>query len=310
MTCVPGPHGQRIIRGRHLDTCGDPTQCAGCEPCPDPHCRTCRKDHAAVTCPGCLAMVRGNLAAVHDLAGHLVEEAVHGRAALHTHDGVPGGDALVLLAPGHYTPGGHHLELEGQATDPRPPLAVLSYWARVWSDVRGHYPEAHGLDQVVAYLDTQLHHMAEEGDLFPRLARDVGRTRTQVENVLHAGVRPDTTRVPCWDCGTRLEKVWASTEREDHWRCPKCGEVYDRGRYDRAKYDHLASTGAERYVHVTDAVAAVGRPEQTVRSWIRKGLVSTQRHPTTGRLMAWWPDVRSLHLNTATRKGGRSGAQT
>lgn len=242
-------------------------------------------------------MVRSTLHGIADLTTHLGDEAVNGRASIKAD--LPGGDALVLLAPGNYHP--TKWSAEEQRNDPRPPLVVLSFWASWWRTVQGHPHEPSStLARLRDYLDDNLHHMGRS-QVFPRLARDLSRVLNQLENVLCDGDRPEVSRVPCWECGARLEKRYGATLADDHWVCPRCREVYDRGRYDRAKHDHLASTGAERYVTVPDAVAAVGRPEQTVRTWMRKGLVDTKRDPKTGRVFVWWPHVREQHLATGRR---------
>lgn len=286
----------RALVGRHEPTCTR-EECHGCQPCPEPHCRKCHQQHTPTVCPGCLALVRVDLRTLGVLSTRLDHEAQHGRPAYHTHDGIPGGDAVVLAAPGHHYLDQHRTSSDEHANDPRPPLAVLTAWLHYWTGDPSSTPT---LRQAVLQLDSNLHHYAT--DLaFLTMARDLARSVRQVEDVLHDGERPEVSRVPCLECGTRIVKVYGSREAADYWLCPRCGEKYDRGRYDRAKHDHLASQGANRYVSVADATAAVGRPVQTVRSWIRRGLVDTQYDPSTGRLMGWWPDIRNLHLTTSTR---------
>lgn len=302
--CQRGQNGHRVIPQHHTDTCPGDT-CEGCQLCPHHHCTTCQRTHTPTgSCPSCLAMARTNLDTIVLLVGHLPGEALHGRHSLHTHEGIPGGDALVMLTPARPRTGARvappvRPELPN---DPRPPHDVLAYWAETWATGTQSaitYPPT--LGNTASYLDGQLHLIAAH-PLFPKLTRDLARLRHQVENVLHAGQRPELSRVPCWDCGARLVKVYADTPQRDHWRCPVCGETYDRGRYDRAKHDHLHSQGADRFVPVSDAIAATGRPEPTVRTWIRNQWVESQRDPTTGRLLVWWPDVRHRHLTTQTRR--------
>ncbi|MFF1820375.1 hypothetical protein ACFVWG_23925 [Kribbella sp. NPDC058245] len=252
-------------------------------------------------------MARSNLAAIRQLTARLPEEAHGGQHAYKIHEGIPGGDALVLNSPA--------AALRGRVgpvpqpapelpNDPTPVLDVLVYWEESW---REHSDQPTGLqptvDRVADYLDRELHRMAET-PAFAELSADLARTVRQLENVLHDGVRPDVSRVPCWDCGARLVKVFAAQARHDRWVCPRCREVYDQGRYERAKYDHLASQGAARYVAVSDAIAATGRPEQTVRGWMRTGAVASQRDPASGRLQVWWPDVRAQHLAAGNRTRG------
>lgn len=300
VACMARDRG-RVLPGRHLDGCPEPDTCPGCLPCPDHHCLTCRRNHADVTCPVCLATTRDDLREVETLTSHLHDEAVHGRRSLSSQ--IPGGDALVLLGPGNYY-ADHLAHSEERPSDPRPPYVVVQHWAAWWADESGsRYPYPDALADLTDYLDGQLHQIA--GDpVFTHLARDLSRLRRRIEDVLYDGERPEVSRVPCLACGTRLHKVWETKVEDDHWRCPRCGETYNQGRFERAKHDHLASRGAERYVPIPMAIAAIGRPEQTVRAWIRRGLVDTRRDEATGRLFAWWPDVRAAHLaaRTSTRR--------
>lgn len=293
----------RVVAHRHGPECAV-EECPGCLPCPEEHCLTCQRNHAQTTCPECLALARVNLGILRHLIHQLPAEAHLGQHVYRIHEGIPGGDALVLLTPAATVRGrvGQTARPESELGDPVPPLDVLVFWEEWW---RAEADQPTGLqptlDRVADYLASQLHHIAGSR-VFPHLARDLVRTVRLVENVLHDGLRPETSRVPCWDCGARLVKVYGDQARHDHWACPRCHEVYDYGRYERAKYDHLASQGAERYVTVSDAIAATGRPEQTVRGWIRVGVVGTHREEGTGRLLVWWPDVRSQHLAAGNRK--------
>jgi hypothetical protein len=299
-TCVRGATG-RVIPRRHLEEC--PGDCEGCLPCGEKHCLTCRRAHVQVTCPDCLGLARENLKAIRELVPYLPGHAVQGRQALHVHNGIPGGDATVMLAPASpgRAPGLIVVVRVEVPNDPRPPLDVLTYWTNIWrAYTENPTTLAPNMGRACDYLGRVLSQVAED-TAFPALAKDLSRVLHQVENVLHAGERPDVSRVPCWDCGTRLQKVWADKEAHDGWRCPTCGEVYDHGRYERAKHDHLASGGADRFVPVSDAVAVTGRPEQSVRTWVRQGHIRSRRG-TSGRLEVWWPDVRERHQATPTRR--------
>lgn len=305
--CTPGTNGQ-VLPDRHQDDCPRHS-CPGCLPCPEPHCLTCRRNHAETTCPTCLTLARSNLTRLAELVANLEAEAVNGRQAFHTHDAIPGGDALVLLISAATLRGRtgtpiHLLTQYELPHDPRPPLDVLTFWEEMWrreTNAPTHLPPT--MARATTYLDSQLHLIARHR-MFPHLHRDLKRAVHQTENVLHAGHRPDVSRVPCLECGTRIIKVWSTTEDHDHWRCPTCGETYNQGRYERALHDHLASRGADRYVPISDACAATGRPERTVRDWLRREVVDHTRDPVTGRLLVWWPDVREAHTNTQTRRTG------
>lgn len=314
-TCHATPDGRALL-GRHAEGCEGLD--SGCLPCPSQHCRHCGTQHAEVTCPSCLSEIRENLGQVYALTEHLADEATHGRIAYQTHDTVPGGNALVMLGPGAdrhayfnqlaYRMAQHldvsHTDMEHR-DDPRPPLALLANWADRWRHTRGQTASrTPTMDSTVDYLGRNLHEAARHPAILG-FAGDLEALVRSLEDVLHDGDRAETTRVPCLRCGTRLEKVYGITEGEDHYRCPGCRDLYNQGRYDRAKHDQLASLGAERYVLLTDAIGAIGRPEQTVRSWIRRGKVRALRHPETRRLLVWWPDVRMQHRDHPRRRPAR-----
>jgi len=201
-------------------------------------------------------------------------------------------------------PAGDTRPVYAEPGDPRPPLDVLTYWANLWAETNGpRTPYPPTMARLQDHLDHQLHHIAATPH-FPPMARDLSRLRASLENVLHAGDRPELSRVPCLVCGARLVKVWGAEEKQDHWRCPSCRELYDQGRYERAKHDQLASRGAERFVPVSDAIAVTGRPEQTVRAWMRQGMVAVRRDQA-GRLQVWWPHIREKHRSTPTRRRKR-----
>ena len=261
-------------------------------------------------CPGCLSVARINLKTIVYLHDHLMTEAVEGRALRSASGALPGGDALVLLSPGADRDGYHrqldsrrarglpvdHV-LEERKDDPRPPAAVLA----------GYCPATvpPDLSEVARYLGEHLHDLAR-GSGFLALARDLTRLVRSLEVVLHEGDQPEVTRVPCWDCGQRLVKLYGATSPEDHWMCPRCHQRYDAGRFARTKADHLASDGADRYVAVTLAAAVVGRSVRTLRQWIKDGRAASDRDATSGRVVVWWPHVRAMHVMAQQRKARRS----
>lgn len=315
--CIKGSEG-RVLRGRHEASCGSPEECPGCLPCPEPHCRLCRVEHADGTCPACLFTVRQNLHAVVRYAQRLPEEALEGRGAS-GRGGIPGGDALVLSAPAATSHGYagqllHRLlfgldtshTLEEARTDPTPPLQVLLHWEDRWRAASSQPTDlAPTLERSAAYLERHLHEAARDLSFIP-FARAMAGLVRQLEDVLLDGERAERSRVPCLECGVRLVKLYGATLEEDQHECPRCGERYDQARFTQAKHHHLASAGADRFVHIPDAAAAVGRPEQTVRAWIRRGMVSTSRDPETLRLTAWWPHIRAAHQEATARKRKRS----
>jgi hypothetical protein len=301
-TCQRSVDGPRVIPGRHAEPCAG-QGCDGCLPCPENHCSTCHREHADQTCPTCRAMARLNLAVLSELHGHLPAQAVRGRQAWHEHSGLLGGDATVMLTPASTSwPAGDTRTVTSEPGDVRPPLDVLASWINRWSkDRHDSRPlPTHDFGWCVDHLDSQLHSIAATL-LFAPLARDLARVVYSLETVLHAGDRPDVSRVPCWDCGTRLHLIWTDQADHDYWRCPVCGQTFDHLRYVACRHYQLASRGADRFVTVADAVAVIERPEATVRAWARDGLIGSRRTPG-GHVEVWWPDVRERDLATPTRR--------
>lgn len=316
MTCI-NHDGERVLKGRHLDPCGSPDACPGCLPCAQNHCLLCRREHADISCPACVAETRELLARIVLLTDKLDDQARNGRGALAPH-GIPGGDALVMQAPGANDRGRaaqllHRLlfgldvshTTDERKADPNPPLAVLTHWEdRVRARLDQPTDLAPTMERAAAYLDRHLHEAACDLSFIP-MARTFSATVRQLEDVLLDGVRPERSRVPCLECGTRLIKVYSDKLVDDYHLCPRCGERYDAGRYERAKHDHLVSEGADRYVYVAAAASAIGRPERTLRTWITRGQVASTRD-AAGRLVAWWPDVRAQHLSATARSTRRN----
>lgn len=247
-------------------------------------------------------MARLNLALLSELHGHLPAQAVRGRQAWHTHDGLLGGDATVMLSPASTSwPAGDTRTVQAEPGDVRPPHDVLASWVNRWHVRIDSRPlPTHDFDWCVDHLDSQLHLIAAS-PMFAPLARDLARILYSLETVLHAGDRPDVSRVPCWDCGARLHLIWADSADHDYWRCPVCGQVFDHVRYLACRHYQLASAGADRFVTVADAVAVIERPEATVRAWARDGLVGSRR-TVAGHVEVWWPDVRERDMSTPTRR--------
>lgn len=108
-----------------------------------------------------------------------------------------------------------------------------------------------------------------------RCRRMVGRkdTRRECGGDL-ISTTADLTRCPSLWCGTTTPPTphYASDEHADRWKCTSCKTRYDADAYRDAYAKMLRSQGAERFVSVRDAVHQLvkqGRPEVTVRSWLK-----------------------------------------
>lgn len=227
MTDQPAPcyrdreTGTRYTRNAHRPDCVNPT-CRGCRPCPEPrHCSAARNCcwHVApteLTCGRCLARARGDLDALHRLAGDLWPEALE--------DGVDS-EAAELAAPAADPWQWRHRTGETPDDEHHPHL-VVGRWAVRVGEAYGGAPVGFGAQ--VTWLDQMLHRLAHDtAQDFPRFAREVRACRRHLEAVLHDSDRPDRG-APCPECtsdetgvGPRLERVYA------HW-CddPECTRVH------------------------------------------------------------------------------------
>lgn len=279
------------------------------DPCPEPHCRvpTCPGRHAEHVCAECVGELAENLDAIAAMCTPrvLVTEAAHRGT---------NSSAAVLAGPVADAEQWSHVEasvLAGRlpygwqetATDDRHPLAVLGWWDMI---VRDHLEQV--TDEPItiatsaAYLVEHRTTLARDPWFdFPLMAAQVRKSRFYTEDVIRAGERSDKTQVPCLDCGKRLVVAYATRVADDRHKCPRCHRTYGATEFALAQRDWLDSEGADRWVYVVDAAACVGRPEKTVRTWVERAEVASERDPITGRLMVWWPDVRYCHSEKAMR---------
>lgn len=263
----------RALRGRHAPECpalaiagtgvasvdaGETngpqiaTQCAGCLPCPEPHCGRCYREHVQgsdLTCPGCIADTRADLAAITTLCRNLPAEA---RAK-----GVDS-EAMNLLGPvadpealGHVQASIHAGRLDvgwlSVADGEHHPLTFAWWWNECWREAFDHtetpaVSAGFGVVQLVTYLDANLAYAAQQDELpFADFAREASACRNHLERVLHDGEQVETG-APCMElredgeqCGTRLLRVYEGGEMpwshkdgsraraiEDGWTCRRC----------------------------------------------------------------------------------------
>lgn len=290
MTCRYVASDQpRALAGRHDDECDSP-DCAGCLPCPEPHCRVCARAHAEHTCPECLATTRETLHEIARMCDALPDEAEA--------RGVDG-EAMVLLGPAADPEARGHLEASvaagrvpedylDHADDERHPLAVLLTWDMAWRDALEHEDAADGsLSTAVDYLDQNMHYMASEPWVpFEDFARDLRACRGHLEAVLRDGEQVETG-APCIRCEVRLQRVYGDDPASDGWWCPR----------------HRGYVGAEEYrravaqVHMVHAewlpasvlAMRAGVSEATLRKRAERNEVA--RHLEGGRMVYRVADV-------------------
>lgn len=316
----------RVVAGRHLPGCTDDT-CSACMPCLEPHCHRCNRVHADVVCIECTDRTRTDLHRIMDLClmlpGESEERGVNSsafmldgpvavpedwrrRALLAMLGRVCQCPSRGMVCPsvrGRVCPDAAYLE---DCRDEPHALTVLGDWDDQWRAMLSHETEQTiTLGRAFSYLDMQLAYMATQAWAeFDRFSREIRSCRVYLERVLGDDDQPETTDVPCLSCHRPLVKVYGRLVADDHWRCPRksCGRVYNETEYKLAKSDHLSGDRADRWIRVNEAVALTERPEPTIRAWITNERIGTSQDGPAGVLLVWWPDVRSMHLTTPTRK--------
>jgi hypothetical protein len=262
MTCYREVNGVYFTRNTHRNDCADPT-CRGCKPCTQGHCtarQTCAIHVATgeLTCGRCISRTRRDLHWIRDMEPLLPTAAVT--------DGVES-EAANLAGPaadparwsarrvamrghlatwfrrGKITEGQYlHARATMEDDDELHPYTVLGRWDMMIREDYGHPSQvAVSVRNAAAYLDEQLHRIAQDGDQdFPLLARELRRCRSHIESVLHNDTRPDRGTL-CPDCHREgaehpprlvreyghwcddedCERLHYSDEAGDRWVCPR-----------------------------------------------------------------------------------------
>lgn len=145
-------------------------------------------------------------------------------------------DTLVLLDPDHRPD-----PAADEDDDTAPALQVLRYWTErcrwhlgmVWD----HIPTLHTEATFLRNPDVLAHFAAEHPDDWPHMAEDVNRARRHLESILHAGRRPDRSRVVCNNptcSGATVDETTGKEKRPQlirthapayvtSWTCTACG---------------------------------------------------------------------------------------
>ena len=238
-----GREEPRTLPGRHVTDCAGET-CNGCLPCTEPHCGTCRRAHADVTCAECVAATRDDLHAIAAMCDALPAEAEH--------RGV-NGEAMMLLGPSADPEAWRNRAMSAMrgrvdaayledCRDEQHPTWVLGTWEQAWRDHLDQPTElAATLPRLVDYIDRHLHEMAGEAEVpFEDFARDLRGCRSHLEAVLHDKSQGDPANVGCFDCGAKIERRLTDKGFEDHWTCTRC-----RRRYTYAEYNFALRAALE-----------------------------------------------------------------
>lgn len=203
------------------------------------------------TCRACVADTRAHLGAIEhaygilpqllDTLGSNAPQPGRGRTAERP---LPGGDVLVLLAPGSSASERMRAWLRDPEHDPdwdqddRPadPPSVAYELGRHeddWRRLRGEAAAAAAATVTSAawYLRSRLTWAARRHPGFAEFALDLRALRHRVERAAGLDDRPERAGVPCFGCGGQLERRYGPGGREDDWTCGRCGRVYDPPAY-------------------------------------------------------------------------------
>lgn len=249
---------------------------------------------------------------------------------------IPGGEAMFLLGPTADVEAWGYMKmsilmgrLDPEAAEGmrkgelEPPLSFLASWTDIVREERDQPTDLRAtVDREADYLLNSIDWMLSldeydeprflQVDDFANGLKDI---RRGMENVLRDGERSELARVTCVndECAEkpRLVKVYADDAVNDHHKCPACRQPYDFDEFVRAAKIHAFSeTADDAWVTVADAAYSIGRPANTIRTWIKNWKVSTQRAPgVPTTIYVSWPEVRDINAEArrveARRKARR-----
>lgn len=271
---------------------------------------------------GPVVKVARDLTEIERMTAQLDDQAEHKANATIDGSGLPGGLAMVALAPvanleawhnrlGAAERDGRNVTdiLEDEDETWEPPLQTLRFWSEDW---RREWAAEHDIVHTVAteanFLRWCLPWAWDNEPRWDDFAADIRAARIRLENVLYAGNRAERTRIECDQCDQpkRLIKLYGNAEdgSDDIWKCPSCKARFTADDTRRAHAKMLRSDGAEKWVHQADAIGtlkAQGRSERTVRKWLGEGEGEAYCDPVTHEVWVWWPDLWRKHLATQVR---------
>jgi hypothetical protein len=268
-----------------------------------------------------LATIALHLREIIDLHGQLHAQALHGPAS--TSGDIPGGRAVVELALSaspetwaNKLDGAERAASNGRRSWPEVDdddtgtvLWTLRYWSEGYRDTLGMSIDDDAWKPTVASearflaMKETLDHIWEAEAHVDDLAADVATCKRLLEDVLHAGERPDRTRIVCPDCedGRGLIRMWGDADEDsDRWKCPGCKHKFDATELTAAHARQMRSEGTERWIPVSDAISVLktqGEREATARDWFADA-ARVETRDISGRREVWWPDVWRAHLES------------
>lgn len=276
------------------------------------------------TCESCLTKAREQLAGIALMYEELPRHLGHVRAQVYDADRpaaadgrpLPGGDVLVLLGSGS-----QGLEDDGSTTrdgDPVSAAFTLEFWREEWEDARGDRvvesrPRSARakVRQAVGYLERMTRWAAQHHRGFGDYADDLRLLHDRLERATGRGDRPVRAEAECFDCGAdALVREMTDRGLDDRWTCQRCGRSYDWQSYllaCRARVEdgrrQLALAGWGTFAQVS---AAVGVPVETVRTWAKRGVVTTCCLVESQQQLVFYPDAdaRAVRNRRGERRAG------
>lgn len=274
-TCrYAGKNQPRLVTGQHHDDCpgaeGFDTDCSGCAPCGQPHCRVCGRVHVDHTCAECLAETRSNLRAIGTLTGTLPDEVEHRGL---------NGEAMNLLGPAIDPEALGHVEASIAAgrlpadwldhpdpTDRLHPMFTVGNWDMLVRDALEH-DEVDGpwiLATGIEYLDRQLTYLAAYPHLpFEDLASDLQACVDHLQRVVHDGEQIEKG-APCLICKRKVTRKTLD-DGEIEFYCDRCQRVLPEPEYRRAVAAAYIAY-ADR-LNIADLSERIEVKQGTLRRW-------------------------------------------
>jgi hypothetical protein len=204
------------------------------------------------TCSRCVATMHRNLAEIAVLYRRLPDELGRmpggdNRSGVRTSGDVtplPGGDVLVLLAPGSpgAAAGGQPHAHDAYPSDPPSVAYELGQWEDDFRAVRRQAAAecVATVETAVAYLSPFVDWAADNHPAIDEFAADLRRIVARLRHATNTNTTPETG-APCFEpgCHAPLERHWTDTGLAEEWRCPRCHRDYDTASYYLAVRAHL-----------------------------------------------------------------------
>ena len=275
-----------LLNGQHGNTCSERdwhpplewTTCAGCEPCPRPHCGVCGIRHVEqLTCPSCIGDVRTDIADIARMAPRAYFEAIAvgtESEAAHLAGPVAQPEAWRQRRRAGYRDDAVVRTKSGGIIGEEHPLWVLGTWdLQVTEHYNHRRTQRVGIDSAAAYLTANLSRLAQDPDFaFEDLATDVRAGRGHLEDVLHEGEQIETG-APCMTCRVPLTLVRGVGE--DQWKCARCKQTSTDAQY-RYAVMHLHREHAP-WVTAAEVEFMTGIKPATLRKRVERGELTSRR---------------------------------